>query len=176
MKRRIEKVAVIGSGIMGSGIAAGENRATEAARKAIDNQLLEDVGIDGARGLLINISATEESFTMAEVVREPGDPGMGWFPYVSDQALTVAPGRYTLVVWVDLGLGGMSRWVPVNSDGRGLYGCQTVFDVGDAAQTDVAVTANLVPDGWNTNCTTGIAIPGTDAAAAVAPPRDTDGM
>ncbi len=56
----------VGPAIMGSASAIGENRATEAAKRAIDNQLLEDVGIDGARGLLINISATEESFTMAE--------------------------------------------------------------------------------------------------------------
>jgi cell division protein FtsZ len=56
----------VGPAVMGSGASTGENRATEAARKAIDNQLLEDFGIDGARGLLINISASEESFTMAE--------------------------------------------------------------------------------------------------------------
>ena len=56
----------VGPAIMGSGSASGENRATEAATKAIDNQLLEDFGIDGARGLLINISATEESFAMSE--------------------------------------------------------------------------------------------------------------
>jgi cell division protein FtsZ len=56
----------VGPAVMGSGSAIGENRASEAARKAIDNQLLEDFGIDGARGLLINISASEESFTMAE--------------------------------------------------------------------------------------------------------------
>jgi cell division protein FtsZ len=56
----------VGPAIMGSASAIGENRASEAAKRAIDNQLLEDVGIDGARGLLINISATEESFTMAE--------------------------------------------------------------------------------------------------------------
>ncbi len=56
----------VGPAVMGSGSAVGENRATEAARKAIDNQLLEDFGIDGARGLLINISASEETFTMAE--------------------------------------------------------------------------------------------------------------
>lgn len=56
----------VGPAIMGSGSAMGENRATEAAKRAIDNQLLEDVGIDGARGLLINISASEETFTMAE--------------------------------------------------------------------------------------------------------------
>jgi cell division protein FtsZ len=56
----------VGPAIMGSASAVGENRATEAAKRAIDNQLLEDVGIDGARGLLINISASEDSFTMAE--------------------------------------------------------------------------------------------------------------
>lgn len=56
----------VGPAIMGAGSAVGEHRATEAANRAIDNQLLEDVGIDGARGLLINISASEESFTMAE--------------------------------------------------------------------------------------------------------------
>ena len=56
----------VGPAIMGSASAVGEHRAVEAAKRAIDNQLLEDVGIDGARGLLINISATEETFTMAE--------------------------------------------------------------------------------------------------------------
>lgn len=56
----------VGPAIMGAGSAIGEGRATEAANRAIDNQLLEDVGIEGARGLLINISASEESFTMAE--------------------------------------------------------------------------------------------------------------
>lgn len=55
----------VGPAIMGSGSAVGENRASEAAKRAIDNQLLEDVGIDGARGILINISATQ-SLTMGE--------------------------------------------------------------------------------------------------------------
>ncbi len=55
----------VGPAIMGSGSASGENRASEAAKRAIDNQLLEDVGIDGARGILINISATQ-SLTMGE--------------------------------------------------------------------------------------------------------------
>ena len=56
----------VGPAIMGSGKAVGENRAVEAARRAIDNQLLEDFGIDGARGLLINISASEDTFAMSE--------------------------------------------------------------------------------------------------------------
>jgi len=113
-----------------------------------------------------------DDFTTTEAVLEPGEPGVGLFPHVADDTLAVSPGTYTLVVWVDLALGGMSRWVPVNSDGMGLYGCQAVFEVADDAQTDVAITANLVPDGWNTDCTTGVAIPGTDAAAAVAPDDD----
>jgi len=72
---------------------------------------------------------------------------------VSDEALTVEPGTYTLVLWVDEGLGSVSRWVPINSDGSGLFGCQVVFEVGDDARTDVVVAANLEPDGWNAVCT-----------------------
>ena len=56
----------VGPAVMGSGRAVGEGRAIEAAKRAIDNQLLEDIGIDGARGLIINISASEDSFTLAE--------------------------------------------------------------------------------------------------------------
>ncbi len=56
----------VGPAIMGTGAAVGENRAAEAAKRAIDNQLLEDVGIDGARGVLVNISATEDTLTLAE--------------------------------------------------------------------------------------------------------------
>jgi cell division protein FtsZ len=56
----------VGPAVMGSGRAVGESRALEAAKRAIDNQLLEDIGIDGARGLIVNISASEESFTLAE--------------------------------------------------------------------------------------------------------------
>ncbi len=56
----------VGPAIMGAGAAVGENRASEAAKRAIDNQLLEDVGIDGARGVLVNISATQNTLTLAE--------------------------------------------------------------------------------------------------------------
>jgi cell division protein FtsZ len=42
--------------MMGMGEAEGENRALEAARAAIDNPLLDDVSLKGARGVLINIT------------------------------------------------------------------------------------------------------------------------
>ncbi|CAG37622.1 cell division protein FtsZ [Desulfotalea psychrophila] len=57
----------VGPAIMGVGSASGENRAIDAARIAIDNQLLEDVGVDGARGVLINVSASSESLTLEEL-------------------------------------------------------------------------------------------------------------
>ncbi|WP_313798753.1 cell division protein FtsZ [Cytobacillus sp.] len=44
-----------GSALMGIGIASGENRATEAAKKAISSPLLEK-SIDGAQGVLMNIT------------------------------------------------------------------------------------------------------------------------
>ena len=44
-----------GTALMGIGIATGENRAAEAARKAISSPLLE-TSIDGAKGVLMNIS------------------------------------------------------------------------------------------------------------------------
>ena len=46
----------MGSAMMGMGAADGENRALEAARAAIDNPLLDDVTMKGARGVLINIT------------------------------------------------------------------------------------------------------------------------
>lgn len=47
-----------GSALMGIGVANGENRATEAAKKAISSPLLE-TSIDGAQGILMNISGGE---------------------------------------------------------------------------------------------------------------------
>ena len=47
-----------GMALMGVGIASGENRAIEAAEKAISHPLLEDISISGARGVLMNITAS----------------------------------------------------------------------------------------------------------------------
>ena len=49
-----------GMALMGIGIASGENRAVEAAEKAISHPLLEDVPINGAKGVLMNITATSD--------------------------------------------------------------------------------------------------------------------
>jgi len=46
----------MGMAMMGMGVASGENRALEAAQRAISSPLLEDISIQGARGILINIT------------------------------------------------------------------------------------------------------------------------
>jgi cell division protein FtsZ len=46
----------MGMALMGTGIAEGDNKALEAAQKAISSPLLEDISIEGARGLLINVA------------------------------------------------------------------------------------------------------------------------
>ncbi len=50
----------MGMALMGTGIAKGENRALEAAQRAISSPLLEDTSIDGAKGVLINISGGDD--------------------------------------------------------------------------------------------------------------------
>jgi cell division protein FtsZ len=46
----------MGDALMGSGVAAGENRAIEAAHAAISSPLLEGVSISGALGVLVNVT------------------------------------------------------------------------------------------------------------------------
>ncbi len=55
-----------GNAIFGIGIGEGENRAVDAATKAISNPMLEDSHIDGAKNILINICASDE-VSMSEV-------------------------------------------------------------------------------------------------------------
>ena len=55
-----------GVALMGTGSASGENRAVEAAQEAISSPLLEDLSIEGARGVLINITGGDD-VTLFEV-------------------------------------------------------------------------------------------------------------
>ncbi|MGH7895974.1 MAG: cell division protein FtsZ, partial [Candidatus Binatia bacterium] len=56
----------MGMAMMGAAVASGENRAVEAAQRAISSPLLEDVKIEGARGVLINITGGPD-LTLHEV-------------------------------------------------------------------------------------------------------------
>jgi cell division protein FtsZ len=68
-----------GEALMGIGIGIGENRAAEAAKKAVDNPMLKDTTISGAQHILINITAGDEimAFEMKEIadyIKEKADP------------------------------------------------------------------------------------------------------
>jgi cell division protein FtsZ len=56
----------MGMAFMGTGVASGENRAVEAAQKAISSPLLIDTSIEGAHGVLINITGGKD-VTLHEV-------------------------------------------------------------------------------------------------------------
>ncbi len=56
----------MGVALMGTGEASGDDRALQAANRAINNPLLEDISIDGARGVLVNITAADD-ITIEEV-------------------------------------------------------------------------------------------------------------
>jgi len=55
-----------GRALMGSGFACGERRAIEAAEEAISSPLLEDTSIEGATGILINITGGPD-LTLSEI-------------------------------------------------------------------------------------------------------------
>ncbi len=81
-----------GSALMGIGEASGENRAAEAARRAISSPLLE-ASIDGARGILFNISGGSDMKILevneaAEIIGSSGHPEANViFGAVVDEAL-----------------------------------------------------------------------------------------
>ncbi len=69
----------MGMALMGTGLAKGENRALEAAQRAIASPLLEETSIEGAQGVLINISggpdlSLHEVAEAAQVIAESVDP------------------------------------------------------------------------------------------------------
>jgi cell division protein FtsZ len=64
-------MADMGMAFMGIGVHSGEKRASEAARKAISNPLLDDISIRGARGMLINITGSS-SMTFQDLEEATG--------------------------------------------------------------------------------------------------------
>ncbi len=71
-------MAEMGMAMMGAAVASGENRAAEAAQRAISSPLLEEVAIKGARGVLINITggpdlSLHEVNEAASLIQEEAD-------------------------------------------------------------------------------------------------------
>jgi cell division protein FtsZ len=87
-------MAEMGLALMGAASASGENRAVEAAQRAISSPLLEDISIQGARGVLINITGgpdlcLHEVNEAASMIQEEADEEANIiFGAVIDQSIT----------------------------------------------------------------------------------------
>jgi len=87
-------MAEMGLALMGAASATGENRAIEAAQKAISSPLLEDISIQGARGVLINITGGpdlclhEVNEAASMIQEEAHDDANIIFGAVIDESLT----------------------------------------------------------------------------------------
>ncbi|MBW3627655.1 MAG: cell division protein FtsZ [Gemmatimonadetes bacterium] len=82
-----------GAALMGTGYGAGENRAVEAAQEAISSPLLDNISIQGAAGVLINITggmdlAIDEVTTISSIIQEAaGDDAEIIFGAVHDSSM-----------------------------------------------------------------------------------------
>jgi cell division protein FtsZ len=75
----------MGMAMMGTGVASGPNRAREAAEKAIASPLLDDINLQGARGILINIAGGHD-LTLSEF----DEVGNVVHEFASEEAVVVA--------------------------------------------------------------------------------------
>jgi cell division protein FtsZ len=83
----------MGQAVMGTGVGQGENRAVEAAQRAISNPLLEDTSIEGAKGVIVNITggadlSLSEASEATALITKVADPGANViYGIVTDEAM-----------------------------------------------------------------------------------------
>ncbi len=103
-----------GMAIMGIGVSHGENRAVEAAERAISHPLLEDMSISGAKGVLMNITASSD-LTMEEMTEASeriysevgGEAEIIWGAVIDDSL-----GDEMRVTVIATGIGGQETRIP----------------------------------------------------------------
>jgi len=117
----------MGVALMGTGVARGDDRAEEAARMAISSPLLEDLSIDGAHGVLINITGgpdlslyevNEASTLIQEAAHEDANIIFG---AVIDESIPEGEMRVTVIATgleSDKMRRGRDRDVPIEDGGK----------------------------------------------------------
>jgi len=115
----------MGKAVMGAGEATGENRAIEAAEKAISNPLLDDVSMKGAKGVIVNITGGYD-MTLFEVdeacnrIRDEVDPDANIiFGSTFDEALEGTIRVSVVATGIDAAV---EERKTVTSSSRGLVG------------------------------------------------------
>lgn len=117
----------MGKAVMGAGEATGDNRAIEAAEKAISNPLLDDVSMKGAKGVIVNITGGYD-MTLFEVdeacnrIRDEVDPDANIiFGSTFDESLEGTIRVSVVATGIDAAVSHHSTTVSSNG-GRGLIG------------------------------------------------------
>jgi len=83
----------MGQAVMGTGVGQGENRAVEAAQRAVSNPLLEDTSIEGAKGVIVNITggadlSLSEASEATALITKVADPDANViYGIVTDEAM-----------------------------------------------------------------------------------------
>src|SRR5438128_8697575 len=157
----------MGMAMMGAAIAQGENRAVEAAQKAISSPLLEDVSIQGARGVLINITGgpdltLHEVNEAATLIQEEADEDANIiFGAVIDESM----GDEMRITVIATGFGErIERSTARGSEARGVHAAgRPVRRHGLVSDDELDVPT------WQRRRKDG---PAADSARAAAPPSD----
>jgi cell division protein FtsZ len=124
----------MGMAMMGTGSSKGENRAREAAERAINSPLLDDIDLAGARGILVNITAGL-------------DLSLGEFSEVGDTIEEFASEEATVVVGtvIDPDMKDELR-VTVVATGLGAAAAKASLQVVDTAPRAEAIAVDDEPD------------------------------
>lgn len=124
----------MGMAMMGTGSSQGENRAREAAERAINSPLLDDVNLAGARGILVNITAGL-------------DLSLGEFSEVGDTIEEFASEDATVVVGtvIDPAMGDELR-VTVVATGLGSEAAKAPLQVVESAPKSASIDVENEPD------------------------------
>lgn len=166
-----------GMALMGIGVASGENRALEAAEKAISHPLLEDVSVSGARGVLVNITATssmgfDEIMEASDfILNEVGEESEIIWGTSVDETL----GDEMRITVIATGIGHNEEKAPVwtNGNGSALHGNNilqpVVYDDNDLEKPTCLRQPKANGSLGNTDFTPRINVP---PAAALTPMRE----
>jgi len=110
-----------GGALMGTGVGKGDNKALEAAQLAVNNPLLEDATIDGAKGILVNVT---------------GGPDLSLFEYDEIVKLITSSAYNEAMIIAGMVIdNSMSNEVRVTVIATGFSKTQCIEDEGDGLKT-----------------------------------------
>jgi len=108
-----------GGALMGTGVGKGDNKALEAAQLAINNPLLEDATIDGAKGILVNVTGGPDLslFEYDEIVKLITNTAYSEAMIIAGMVIDNSMNNE---VWVTVIATGFSKTAAVDDAGNGV--------------------------------------------------------